>query len=89
MIKTNNFTTYIIPTIADTPQMWIEPVETYEKIGPYGAKGSGEIGVIPVGSVVANAIHDATGVRIYALPATAERVHAAIRRRGTENGSES
>ena len=87
MIKTNNFTTYIIPTIADTPQMRIEPVETYEKIGPFGAKGIGEIGIIPVGSAVANAIYDATGARIYTLPATPERVHNTITRRRIENGS--
>jgi CO/xanthine dehydrogenase Mo-binding subunit len=74
MIKTNNFTTYVIPTIADIPDIEIAPVETFEKIGPFGAKGLGEIGVIPVGSAVANAIYDATGARVYALPATPERV---------------
>jgi CO/xanthine dehydrogenase Mo-binding subunit len=76
--RTNNFTTYIIPTICDVPEIQIEPVETYEKIGPYGAKGLGEIGIIPVGSVVANAIYDATGARVFTLPATPERVHRAI-----------
>ncbi|HUK50495.1 MAG TPA: molybdopterin cofactor-binding domain-containing protein [Terriglobales bacterium] len=72
--KTNNFTTYIIPTICDVPEIQIEPVETHEEIGPYGAKGLGEIGIIPVGSVVANAIYDATGARVFTLPATPERV---------------
>ena len=79
--KTNNFTTYIIPTICDIPDIQIEPVETYEKIGPFGAKGLGEIGIIPVGSVVANAISDATGARVFTLPATPERVYAAIKER--------
>jgi CO/xanthine dehydrogenase Mo-binding subunit len=81
LTKTNNFTTYIIPTICDVPDIQIEPVETYEKIGPFGAKGLGEIGIIPVGSVVANAIHDATGARVFTLPATPERVYAAIKER--------
>jgi CO/xanthine dehydrogenase Mo-binding subunit len=76
--KTNNFTTYIIPTICDIPDIQIEPVETYEKIGPYGAKGLGEIGIIPVGSVIANAIYDATGARVFTLPATPERVLKAV-----------
>jgi CO/xanthine dehydrogenase Mo-binding subunit len=79
LIKTNNFTTYIIPTICDTPGIEIDPVETYEKIGPFGAKGLGEIGIIPVGSVVANAIYDATGARLFTLPATPERVYEAIK----------
>ena len=78
IVKTNNFTTYIIPTIADIPEIEIDPVETFERIGPFGAKGMGEIGIIPVGSAIANAIHDATGVRIYTLPATAETVYNAL-----------
>jgi CO/xanthine dehydrogenase Mo-binding subunit len=77
-IKTNNFTTYIIPTIVDAPEIEINPVETYEKIGPFGAKGLGEIGIIPAGSAIANAICDATGVRVFRLPATPEVVYRAL-----------
>jgi CO/xanthine dehydrogenase Mo-binding subunit len=79
IIKTNNFTTYIIPTICDVPEIQVEPVETYDKIGPFGAKGLGEIGIIPVGSAIANAIHDATGARIFTLPAIPERVYRALK----------
>ena len=79
IVRTNNFTTYIIPTICDIPEIEVDPVETYEKIGPFGAKGLGEIGIIPVGSVVANALYDATGARVFTLPATPERVYKAIR----------
>jgi CO/xanthine dehydrogenase Mo-binding subunit len=86
--KTNNFTTYIIPTICDVPEIQIEPVETYEEIGPFGAKGLGEIGIIPVGSAVANAIYDATGARVFTLPATPERVYGAIKER-MENANKS
>jgi CO/xanthine dehydrogenase Mo-binding subunit len=82
--KTNNFTTYIIPTICDIPEIQIDPVETYEKIGPFGAKGVGEIGIVPVASAVANAIHDATGVRMFKLPATPERLYRALKERGRE-----
>jgi CO/xanthine dehydrogenase Mo-binding subunit len=73
--RTDNFTTYIIPTIADIPEIEIDPVETHEKIGPFGAKGLGEIGIIPVGAAVANAIYDATGARIYTLPVTPEKLY--------------
>ena len=78
-IKTNNFTTYIIPTICDIPEIQIEPVETQDTFTPLGAKGLGEIGIVPVGSVVANAIYDATGARLFTLPATPERVYQAIK----------
>jgi len=79
VVKTNNFTTYIIPSICDIPDIEVDPVETYEKIGPFGAKGLGEIGIIPVGSAVACAIYDAIGARVYTLPATPERVYKAIK----------
>jgi CO/xanthine dehydrogenase Mo-binding subunit len=81
VVRTNNFTTYIIPTIADIPEIQIDPVETYEKMGPFGAKGVGEIGIVPVGSAVANAIYDAIGIRAYTLPATPERIYMALKKK--------
>ncbi|HKM76725.1 MAG TPA: molybdopterin cofactor-binding domain-containing protein [Candidatus Bathyarchaeia archaeon] len=86
-VLTNNFTAYIIPTIADMPDIQIEPVETYEKIGPFGAKGLGEIGIVAVPAAIANAIYDATGARIYSLPATPERVYKALQNKDEFHGS--
>jgi CO/xanthine dehydrogenase Mo-binding subunit len=83
-IRTNNFTTYIIPTICDVPEIQVEPVETLDTFTPLGAKGLGEIGIVPVGSAVANAIYDATGARLFTLPATPERVYKAIKEREGE-----
>jgi len=80
-IKTNNFTTYIIPTICDVPEIQIDPVETNDPFTPLGAKGLGEIGIVPIGSVIASAIYDAIGARLFTLPATPERVHEAIRKK--------
>ena len=85
-IRTNNFTTYIIPTICDTPEIQVEPVETRDTFTPLGAKGLGEIGIVPVGSAVANAIYDATGARLFTLPATPERVQQAIKENGGTDG---
>jgi len=78
IVRANNFTTYVIPTIADMPEIEIDPVETYERIGPFGAKGLGEIGIIPVGAAIANAIYDAIRTRVYTLPATPEKVYNAL-----------
>jgi len=47
--------------------------------GPFGAKGLGESGVIPVSAAVANALKDAIGVRFTELPITPAAVHAALR----------
>ena len=86
-VRTNNFTTYIIPTICDIPDIKVEPVQTHDTFTPLGAKGLGEIGIVPVGSVVANAIYDATGARLFSLPATPERVYQAIKEKeGTTRG---
>jgi CO/xanthine dehydrogenase Mo-binding subunit len=46
--------------------------------GPFGAKGLGESGVIPVAAAVANAVKDAVGVRLTELPMTPERVFRAL-----------
>jgi CO/xanthine dehydrogenase Mo-binding subunit len=59
------------------------PVETYEKTGPFGAKGAGEIAIVPVAAVISNAIYDATGVRSFTLPMTAERVFNSLRAKKT------
>jgi hypothetical protein len=46
---------------------------------PFGAKGLGEAGTIPISAAVANAVKDAVGVRVTELPMTPERVYRAIR----------
>jgi CO/xanthine dehydrogenase Mo-binding subunit len=46
--------------------------------GPFGAKGAGETGALTVAPAIANAIHDAAGVRIRDLPITPEKVLRAL-----------
>ena len=50
--------------------------------GPFGAKSLGEGCMLPVASAIANAVEDATGARVTALPLTPERVLAALDRAG-------
>jgi CO/xanthine dehydrogenase Mo-binding subunit len=50
-----------------------------QESGPYGAKGVGETGTFGVSPAIANAIHDAVGVRLTELPITAEAVYRALR----------
>ncbi|TLS38929.1 xanthine dehydrogenase family protein molybdopterin-binding subunit [Pseudalkalibacillus caeni] len=77
--KTRNFTDYIIPTIRETPIIETFPVEEAEESGPFGAKGIGEVVMIPIIAAIMSAIYDATGARIKHLPATPERIYNAIK----------
>lgn len=58
-------------------------VESNDPTGPFGAKGVGEPPLIGIAPAVANAIHNASGVRLRQLPMTAERVLNALKERGT------
>jgi CO/xanthine dehydrogenase Mo-binding subunit len=72
------FMEYALLTAADMPEILIQLIETVDEAGPFGAKGLGESGVIPVAAAVANAVKDAVGVRLTVLPMTPERVFQAL-----------
>ena len=74
-----NLTNYIMPTSLDMPEIEVDIVDSYDPTGPFGAKGVGEPTSVPTAAAILNAIHDAVGVRITSLPATAEKVLAAIK----------
>lgn len=72
---------YKIPTTLDVPpRMDLYFVETAQVDGPYGARGIGEHTMIPTPAAIANALHDACGVRIMSMPITAEKVREALAR---------
>ena len=73
-----NLTNYIMPTSLDMPKVEVEIVDSYDPTGPFGAKGVGEPTCVATAAAILNAIHDAVGVRITSLPATSEKVYAAI-----------
>jgi aldehyde oxidoreductase len=76
--KGENLHDYLIPTIGDMPPVESILIEDPSAEGPYGAKGVGEQALIPTAPAILNAIYDAVGVRIYKLPATPDKVRAAI-----------
>lgn len=76
--KGENLHDYLIPTIGDMPPVESILIEDASAVGPYGAKGIGEQAMIPTAPAILNAIYDAAGVRIRKLPATPDRVRAAI-----------
>ncbi len=69
---------YKVFVTKDMPKVETVIVETNDPTGPFGAKGIGEPPLIPVAPAIANAIYDATGVRIKQLPLTPERVLQAM-----------
>ncbi len=76
---------YKIPGMRDLPeQMENEAIDAQQHSGPFGAKGVGETGTFAVSPAIANAIHDAVGVRLTALPLTAEAVYRAIREKNND-----
>jgi CO/xanthine dehydrogenase Mo-binding subunit len=76
--KGENLHDYLIPSAGDIPPVESILIEDPSPIGPFGAKGIGEQAVIPTAPAILNAIHDAIGVRVRRLPATPDRIRAAI-----------
>ena len=65
---------YRIPVFADVPRSEIYFADTYDKIGPRGAKAQGECAINCVSPAIVNAVADATGVRFTSLPLSPERI---------------
>ena len=76
--KSENLHDYLIPSAGDIPPVVSILIEDASSIGPFGAKGIGEQAVIPTAPAILNAIYNAVGVRVKKLPATPDRLRAAI-----------
>ncbi|MCW2611397.1 MAG: hypothetical protein QOC93_2611 [Actinomycetota bacterium] len=72
------YVNYALPRSADLPRIRPVIVGGSDPAGPYGAKSVGEMSIIPPGAAIVNAIYDAVGVRIRELPATPDKILAAL-----------
>ena len=72
--QTRRWVDYRVPLIRDVPDMAVHIVEHPASAGPYGAKGVGELPSIPTAPAICNAIHEAVGARVLALPVGKERI---------------
>ena len=73
-LKTRNFDDYLIPGVMDIPEIYVQLFETDRHVGPYGAKGVGEVGIEMVAPSIGNAIFNASGKRIREIPFNLERI---------------
>jgi CO/xanthine dehydrogenase Mo-binding subunit len=78
--KTENLHDYLIPTIGDIPLMECILVEDAEPLGPSGAKGVGEPGLIPTAPAILGAIRHATGIRMHQVPVLPHRLLDELRK---------
>jgi len=76
--KGENLHDYLIPSAGDVPPVESILIEDPSPAGPFGAKGIGEQAVIPTAPAILNALHDSLGIRLKKIPATPDRVRAAI-----------
>ena len=84
--KGENLHDYLIPSAGDIPPIESILIEDPSPIGPFGAKGIGEQAVIPTAPAILNALHDAAGIRLKRVPATPDRVRAAILEKQGQHG---
>ena len=75
-VSNPSFRGYHIPAFADVPVTQVFFADTHDRIGPLGAKSMSESPFNPVAPALANAIFDATGVRLRETPFTADRLYA-------------
>jgi putative selenate reductase molybdopterin-binding subunit len=77
-VRNPGFVDYKVMSTLDMPQMTTILVEDTEYTGPFGAKSAGEVPTNGMAPAIANAIHDALGVRIRSLPITPEKILQAL-----------
>jgi CO/xanthine dehydrogenase Mo-binding subunit len=76
---TPHFSTYLLPTIRDTPPAIVPIIlELGDPEGPFGARGVAELPLVPFPAALASAIYNATGAWVDDLPFTPERVLRAM-----------
>jgi CO/xanthine dehydrogenase Mo-binding subunit len=76
--QSDNLHDYLVPTAGDVPPIETILIEAPEPLGPSGAKGVGEPGLVPTAPAILAAIRDATGADIAGVPVTPARLRAAI-----------
>lgn len=87
IVRNPSFLDYRIPGAGDVPDVDVTFVEEPDPHGPRGAKSLAEAAINPTVAALANAVHDATGLRLTRLPMSAERIWSALQDLQSRNQS--
>ena len=87
-VTTRALREYHVPVLADVPPTEVLFAATFDPFGPYGAKPMSEAPFNPVAPALANAVRDATGVRLTALPLRRDRVYEQLNTQFTDTPRE-
>jgi len=85
-VVNDGFLDYKIMCTEDVPEIETILIETGDPIGPFGAKGIGEAGLVSTAPAIANAVYNACGVRCHELPITREFIYNSLQEQ--KKGSE-
>ena len=86
IMENPGFLDYRMPVASDLPMIDTVIVEVPNPKHPYGVRGVGEVGIVPPLPAVANAIHDAVGVRLREAPMSPIKVLKALNQKNGTNG---
>ncbi|NIL77750.1 molybdopterin cofactor-binding domain-containing protein [Rhodococcus kyotonensis] len=84
-VVTDSIRSYHVPQFADIPRTEVYFADTYDTLGPFGAKSMSESPYNPVAPALANAIKDAVGSRLYELPLSSDRVWRSLGEMSTDD----
>ncbi len=76
--QTTGLSQYLAPMADSMPEINVIFVEVPSRLGPYGVKGLGEAAMLPSTPAIINAVSRAVGARVRSIPATPERILAAM-----------
>jgi CO/xanthine dehydrogenase Mo-binding subunit len=79
MVMNPSFADYKLMTSLEIPEIKVYFLGKPDPSGPFGAKGLAEHGCIPTAAALANAVYDATRVRMFELPLTPDKVANAVK----------
>jgi CO/xanthine dehydrogenase Mo-binding subunit len=77
-LENPGFLDYRVPVASDMPMIDTIMIEVPNPRHPFGARGVGEVPIVPPMAAVANAIADATGIRMRDLPMSPPKIRAAL-----------
>jgi CO/xanthine dehydrogenase Mo-binding subunit len=87
IVTTRALREYHVPVLADLPRTEVLSVGGHDPLGPLGARPMSEAPVNPVAPALANAVRDATGVRLFALPMRADSFWTVLQEGGTDGAT--